>query len=82
MQLPEPRDARQQEAADAHAAHVGGEEHAERDRRRTDDELEELEPDNLVDQRRNAAADEEREEGWEKAVAGGGIDHQMAADCF
>ena len=54
--------ARHQHAAKAHAAHERAEEDAEGDRRRPDDELEELEPDDLVNQRRAAAADEENDE--------------------
>src|SRR5262249_56972659 len=53
---------RQQQAAETHAAHEGAEQDAERDRRRSDDELKELEPDDLVDQRRAAAADEKEKQ--------------------
>ena len=55
-------DSRQQQAAETHAAHERAEQHADRDRRRSDEELEQLEPDDLVDQRSGAAADEEEEE--------------------
>ena len=49
------------QTADGHAAHERGEQHGDRDRRGADRELEELEPDDLVDERRDAAAEEERE---------------------
>ena len=48
--------ARQREAAETHAAHERAEQDAERDGRRSDDQLQQLEPDDLVNQRRAAAA--------------------------
>ena len=53
---------RQQIAAEAHAAHERAEQHAERDRGRPDHQLQQLEPDDLVDQRRAAAADEQEQD--------------------
>ena len=57
-----PRPARERDAADAHAAEKRREQHAERDRRRADREAQQLEPDDLVDQRRAAARGEHREQ--------------------
>ena len=54
--------ARQQQAAQAHPAHEGAEQNAHGDRRRSDDELQQLEPDDLVDQRGTAAADEQQQQ--------------------
>ena len=51
---------RQQEAAETHPAHERAQQHAQRDRRRTDHELQQLEPDHFVDERGAAAADEEQ----------------------
>ena len=50
---------RQQEAAQAHTGHERTEQDSERDGRRADHELQQLEPDDFVDQRRAAAADEQ-----------------------
>ena len=61
---------RQQQAAQAHAAHEGAEQDAERDRRRADDQLQQLEPDDLVDQRGAAAADEQTERAQEENGVG------------
>ena len=61
---------RQQQAAEAHAAHERAEQDAERDRRRPDDQLQQLEPDDFVDQRGAAAADEEQEQRGKKAARG------------
>src|SRR5262245_63852293 len=55
-------EAREQEAPEAHPAHERAEQHAERDRRRTNHELEELKPDDFVYQGRTAAADEEQQQ--------------------
>src|SRR5262245_26004477 len=55
-------DPRQPEAAETHAAHEGAEQNAERDRRRSDYELQQLKPDDLVDERGAAAADEQQKE--------------------
>ncbi len=57
-------DACEGKAADAHAAHEGAQQYAKRGRRRADDEFEELEPDDLVDERGRPAAGEEEEQSW------------------
>ena len=54
---------RQQQAAQAHAAHVDSEQHAERHGRRADRQLKELEPDDFVDERGATGPDEEQEQG-------------------
>ncbi|MBI5689495.1 MAG: hypothetical protein HZC55_05310 [Verrucomicrobia bacterium] len=54
--------ARQGQAAEAHPAHEGPEQNRERDGRGTDHQLQHLQPDNLVDQRGAAAADEQRQQ--------------------
>ena len=53
---------RQQDAAEAHAAHEGAEQNAERDRGRPDGQLQQLKPDDFINQRRTAAADEEQQQ--------------------
>src|SRR5262249_21097935 len=55
-------DPRQQQAAETHAAHERAEQNPERDGRRSNHELQQLEPDDLVDQRRATAADEQQKE--------------------
>ncbi len=50
------------QAAEAHAAHERPEQHAHGPRRRPDDELEELKPDDFVDQRGATAADEQQQQ--------------------
>ncbi len=55
--------ARREKAPEAHAPHERSKEHAERDRRRADDQLEGLEPDDLVDQRGRAAPNEQQQNG-------------------
>ena len=55
-------EARQGEAPDAHAAHERRQQDADRDGGRADDHAEELEPDDLVDQRAETAADEQGQE--------------------
>src|SRR6185503_19343347 len=57
----------QQQAAGAHAAYEGGEQHPERDGGRPNDQLEELKPDDLVNQRRTAASDEQQQQGGQKS---------------
>src|SRR5205807_801269 len=47
------------EAAETHSAHEGAQQHRERNRGRADDQLEQLKPDDLVDERGETAADEE-----------------------
>ena len=54
-------DARQQQAAETHAAHERAEQDADRDRRRSDEELQQLKPDDLVDQRSRTAANEQKQ---------------------
>ena len=48
-------DARQKEAAEAHPAHERAQKNAHRYGRRTNNQLQELEPDNFIDQRGTAA---------------------------
>ena len=62
---------RQQQAARAHAAHERPQQHAEGDGGRADHQLQELEPDDLVDQRRTAAADEQHEQHGQKPARRG-----------
>ena len=70
--MPPARDeARQQQAARAHAAHERAQQHAEGNGGRADHQLQELEPDDLVDQRRTAAADEEDEQHGKKPARSG-----------
>ena len=59
-------EARQEQAAQAHPAHECSEQHSERNGGRADHELQELKPDDLVDQCRAAAADEQQEEHRQK----------------
>ena len=58
----------EEQAADAHAAHERAEQHAERNGGRSDDEAQELEPDDLIDERGASAADEEQDEKREEPV--------------
>ncbi len=53
---------RQQDAAEAHAAHERPEQDAQRHGRRADRQLQELEPDDFINQRRTAAADEQQQQ--------------------
>ena len=70
--VPPARDeARQQQAAQAHAAHERPQQHAEGNGGRADHQLQELEPDDLVDQRRTAAADEQHEQHGQKPARRG-----------
>src|SRR5262249_12987977 len=59
---------RQEQAADAHAAHERAEEHAHRSRLRTDEEAQQWEPNELVPERRGAAADEQQDQQRKKPV--------------
>jgi hypothetical protein len=59
----------QRQATRAHSAHEGSQKHAQRDGGRADDELEQLEPDDFVDQSRASAADEEQDRQRQIAVA-------------
>src|SRR5688500_19375792 len=54
----------QQEAAEAHAAHERAEQHTDRHRRGPDEQLQQLEPDDLVDERRATAADKQQQQDW------------------
>ena len=65
-------EAREREAAEAHAAHEGAQQYGERNGGGADDELEELKPDQFVNQRGAAAADEEHEQQREQARRRGG----------
>jgi hypothetical protein len=60
--------AREEQAAEAHAAHERPEQHAHRDRRGSDHELEQLEPDDFVDESGTPAADEQQEQRRENAT--------------
>ena len=60
--MPARHSARQPEAAEAHPAHERAEQHADRDGRRTDHELEQLEPDGLVNEGRRSAADKQEQQ--------------------
>ena len=60
--VPAGDDARQQQAAQAHAAHERAQQHAQRDGEEPITSCSSCEPDDLVDQRRAAAADEEQEQ--------------------
>ena len=62
-------DARQGQAPQTHAAHERAEQDAERDRRRSDDQLQQLEPDDFVNQRGAAAADKQQQEHGQAADA-------------
>ena len=61
--------AREQDAADAKAAHESGEQKAERDGGGTDGELQKLVPDDFVDQRGAAAAGEKNHSRGKKREA-------------
>src|SRR5260370_28981524 len=67
--LPRPADPGQTDAAQAQAAHESGEQNAERDRGRPNGELKKLIPDDLVNQRGEAAARKQDEQ--ERKKAGG-----------
>src|SRR5258706_15301632 len=73
--LPRPAEPRQTDAAQAQAAHEGGEQNAERDRGRSNGELKKLIPDDLVNQRREAAARKQDEQERKKARGVLGILH-------
>jgi hypothetical protein len=53
---------RQREAAQTHAAHECAEEYSQRNRRGSDHQLQQLEPDDFVDEGRAPAADEQQQE--------------------
>ncbi len=54
--------ARQQQTAQAQPAHEGGQQHAERNGARPDHQLQQLVPDDFVDQRGAAAAGKQQQE--------------------
>ena len=60
--LPRGDDVRKREAAQAHAAHECAQQNSQRNRRRADDQLKQLEPDDFVDEGRAPAADEQQQE--------------------
>ena len=63
QRVPPRRDeTRKKQASRTHTAHEGPQQYAEGNSGRADDKLQELEPDDLVDQRRAAAADEQQEQ--------------------
>src|SRR6185503_86706 len=51
-------------------AHVDPEQHAKGHGRRSDRELQQLEPDNLVNQRGGTGADEQQKQGWQPRRSG------------
>src|ERR1700733_1180072 len=51
----------QYQAAEAHSSHERSEQHCERDGCRTDYQFQKLEPDNLIDKRRNSASERKQE---------------------
>ena len=63
---------RQHQAAEAHATHEGAQQDAQRHRRRSDHQFEQLKPDDLVNQRRAAAADEQHQQRRQIAARGQG----------
>ncbi len=69
--------ARQQEAAETHAAHERPEQHGERDRGRADDELQKLEPDDFVNEGSTAAGDKQQQQRGHVASRG----HQKHLRC-
>jgi hypothetical protein len=52
---------RKQKRPRKHPSHECAKKHGQRDRRRADNELQNLEPDNFVDERRAPGADEEKQ---------------------
>ena len=58
------------DAADAHAAHERSQHHTQRDRGRADDELQHLEPDDLIDECGASATDEQEQQQRQKPRAG------------
>ena len=68
MQRSRPGDARQRQAAQAQPAHEGGQQHAERNRGRADHQLQQLVPDDFVNQRGAAAGGEQHQKQREKAA--------------
>src|SRR4051794_29988269 len=59
---------RKQQAPQTHSSHEGAEENPERHRRGADDELDQLEPDNLIDQCRAATSHEQHEQQRQEAM--------------
>ena len=62
QRMPVRRHARQRQAAGAQAAHVSRQQEPERDGRRSDGKLQQLIPDDFVDQRRTAAGGKQRQQ--------------------
>ncbi len=60
-------EARQKVAPGAQPAHVGAQQNGHRDGSRAHDQLQKLQPDDLVDQRRAAARGEQNQEDGEQA---------------
>lgn len=60
---PSRHEAWKEEATGAHAPHEGAQEHAERDGGRADDQLEKLEPDNLVNEGGTTTSDKQQQNG-------------------
>src|SRR5262249_17056592 len=60
--LPGADDARQEQTAQAHAAHEGAEQETKGNGRGSDDQLEELKPDDFVNESGTAAADKEQQQ--------------------
>ena len=58
----------QKNAAEAHAAHEGPEQDPQRNRRGPDHQLQQLQPDHLVNQRGTAAAHEQQEQQWQESA--------------
>ena len=61
---------RQQQAAEAHAAHEDAEQDAQRDRGGTDRQLQELKPDDFVDERGAAGTNEEQQQRRQPSAIG------------
>jgi hypothetical protein len=59
----------QEQAAQAHSAHEGAEEYTQRRGRRADHQLQKLQPDDLVNHRRAAAADEQEQQDGQKPTS-------------
>ena len=67
--VPRVQISRQQQAAKAHAAHVDPQQHAQRDRRRSDGQLKELKPDDFVNEGRAAGSDKQQQERRKPALS-------------
>ena len=69
-------DTRQQQAAEAHTAHERAEQHSHGHGGGPDDELEQLKPDDFVDERGTTAADKQQEQAGQEPARG----HQVTFD--